>query len=244
MPELIKTISTDGIVEIIINRPEKCNALSEGLIKNLTKTVRKISFHETLRCVIISGEGRAFCAGADINDLKNLTYNNADQFIHRMHTAFQSLRDCPVPVIAKIHGPCIGAGLELAVSCDMRCASHNSTFSMPEVQIGVPSVIEAALLPRLMGWGKTAEMLFTGKTFNAEEAMKSGLVEKLASPSELDSAVEEWIRSIVSASASAIRAQKSLMHQWEKLMLDDAIESGISYFKKAYKKSELKTNFK
>ena len=115
---------------------------------------------------------------------------------------------------------------------------------MPEVQVGIPSVIEAALLPRLVGWGKASEILFTGKTFNAEEAMKSGLVEKLASPSELDRAVEEWIRSIVSASASAIRAQKSLMHQWEKLMLDDAIESGVSYFKEAYKKSELKTNFK
>ena len=244
MLEYIKTASNDGAVEVILNRPQKLNALSELLITNLTKVIREISSLDTLRCVVISAAGKGFSAGADIDELKNLNYKNAEIFIRHLHGACQAIRDCPVPVIAKVHGPCIGAGLELAASCDLRCAADTSTFSMPEVQVGIPSVIEAALLPRLVGWGKASEILFTGKTFNAEEAMKSGLVEKLASPSELDRAVEEWIRSIVSASASAIRAQKSLMHQWEKFMLDDAIESGVSYFKEAYKKSELKTNFK
>ena len=115
---------------------------------------------------------------------------------------------------------------------------------MPEVQVGIPSVIEAALLPRLVGWGKASEILFTGKKFAAEEAMKFGLVEKLARPSELDSAIEEWIKSICSASSSAIRAQKSLMHQWEQLTINDAIESGVSYFKESYKTDELKTKLK
>ncbi|MBR71441.1 MAG: enoyl-CoA hydratase [Rhodospirillaceae bacterium] len=244
MLEYIKTASNHGVVEVILNRPEKHNALSELLITNLTKVIRDISSSDKLRCVIVSGAGKGFSSGADIDELRNLNYKNAEIFIRHLHGACQAVRDCPVPVIAKVHGPCIGAGLELAVSCDLRCASYTSTFSMPEVQVGIPSVIEAALLPRLVGWGKASEILFTGKTFAAEEAMKFGLVEKLARPSELDSAIEEWIKSICSASSSAIRAQKSLMHQWEQLTINDAIESGVSYFKESYKTDELKTKLK
>jgi len=148
------------------------------------------------------------------------------------------VRDRPVPVIAKKDGPCLGGALELAVSCDMRGASERSTFAMPEVQAGIPSVIEAALLPRLMGWGRASELLYTGRTPTAEEALDSGIIEKVASPANLDHAVAAWTDAILPAGPKAIRTQKRLMRRWEQVMVDEAIEVGVASFREAYSSNE------
>ncbi len=238
MAELVKVSVTRGIAEITLNRPEKLNAMSRLLIKSLTATITNVSDDNTLRCVVISGAGRAFSAGADIAELKNLTPGKAEKFIRLLHTACQAVRDCPVPVIAKIDGPCLGGALELAASCDMRGASERSTFAMPEVQTGIPSVIEAALLPRLMGWGRASELLYTGRTLTAEEALNSGIIEKVASSDNLDHATAAWTNAILSAGPNALRAQKSLMRLWERVQIDEAIEVGVAYFREAYSSDE------
>jgi len=238
MTEPVTISLTRGIAEVTLSRPEKLNAMSRLLIKSLTATITNVSGDDTLRCVVISGAGRAFSAGADVVELKNLTLGNAEKFIRLLHRACQAVRDCPVPVIAKIDGPCLGGALELAVSCDMRGASERSTFAMPEVQVGIPSVIEAALLPRLMGWGRASELLYTGRTLTAEEALDSGIIEKIAPPSNLDHAVAAWTDAILSASPKAIRAQKRLMRRWEQVMIDEAIEVGVASFREAYSTDE------
>jgi len=233
MTELV-TMSLDRrIAEVTLRRPEKLNAMSRLLMKSLAAIIANISNDCSLRCVVITGAGSAFSAGADIAELRKLTPGNAEQFIRLLHTACQAIRDCPVPVIAKIDGPCLGGALELAASCDMRAASERSTFAMPEVQIGIPSVIEAALLPRLMGWGRASELLYTGRTLTAKEALSFGILEKVVSPEDLDHAIAGWTDAISSAGPKAIRAQKSLMRRWEQLMIDDAIEAGVAYFQEA-----------
>ena len=244
MTELVKVSLTGGIAVVTLNRPEKLNAMSRLLIEHLTATIMAVSDEDTLRCVVISGAGRAFSAGADVVELKNLTPGSAEQFIRLLHKACRAMRDCPVPVIAKIDGPCLGGALELAASCDMRGASEHSTFAMPEVQVGIPSVIEAALLPRLMGWGRASELLYTGRTLTAGEALNAGIIEKVALSANLDHAVAKWTDAILSAGPKAIRAQKKLMRQWEKVMIDEAIEAGVASFREAYGGDEPRTKLK
>ena len=244
MTKLVKMSLTGGIAVVTLNRPEKLNAMSRLLIEHLTATIMAVSDEDTLRCVVISGAGRAFSAGADVVELKNLTPGSAEQFIRLLHKACRAMRDCPVPVIAKIDGPCLGGALELAASCDMRGASEHSTFAMPEVQVGIPSVIEAALLPRLMGWGRASELLYTGRTLTAGEALNAGIIEKVALSANLDHAVAKWTDAILSAGPKAIRAQKKLMRQWEKVMIDEAIEAGVASFREAYGSDEPRTKLK
>ncbi len=217
-----------GRVRVVLDRADKLNALSLVLLGELSDAMNALAGHDDLRCVVLCGAGRAFSAGADLTDLRRLEPSHAERFIRGLHGACQAVRDCPVPVIAKIDGPCLGGALELAASCDMRAASHRSTFAMPEVRLGIPSVIEAALLPRLMGWGRASELLFTGRTLNADEARAAGLVEAVAEDPE--DIVKNWAGDILDAGPRAIRAQKRLMRVWERTHVDDAIEAGIAAF--------------
>src|SRR5262249_46018611 len=150
--------------------------------------------------------------------------DTARLFITRLHQACQAIRDCPVPVIARIGGFCLGGGLELAASCDFRIAAAAAQFGMPEVQVGIPSVIEAALLPGLIGWGKTREMLLTGAYYSGAEALAMGLVQRLVPAAELDVAVETAVAAICRAQPTAIRSQKALMSRWQRVSVDEGIQ--------------------
>jgi enoyl-CoA hydratase/carnithine racemase len=141
------------------------------------------------------------------------------------------VRAIPVPVIARVNGYCLGAGLEVAAGCDLRVASTRAMFGMPEVKVGMPSVIEAALLPRLVGVGRTAELVLLGENIDAARALAIGLVEKVVPPDELDAAVDAWLDAIVAAGPQAVRLQKALMREWERLPLDEAIRAGITTYR-------------
>jgi enoyl-CoA hydratase/carnithine racemase len=132
-----------------------------------------------------------------------------------------------VPVIARVNGWCLGAGLEIAAACDMRAAADTARFGMPEVLFGLPSGMEACLLPQLIGWGKTRELVFTGRHIDCAEAVASGLVERVAAPGDLDQAVEAWVSDILRAGPKAIRAQKELIRDWERMSIADAVQQGI-----------------
>jgi enoyl-CoA hydratase/carnithine racemase len=236
-----RTESNEIVSTITISRPAKLNVLNWQAIRDLTEKILEVSATPDLRCVIVQGGGdKAFIGGADIKDMCDLDPDSARDFITSLHEACQALRDCPVPVIAKIRGYCLGGGMEVAAACDMRFASTGSTFGMPEVNVGVPSVIEAALLPRLIGWGKTNELLMTGKIISADEAHSIGFLENVVDESELDSAVHELTTGILGAAPMAIRAQKSLMRKWEHMTVDESIQAGIDAFAEAYSTDEPK----
>ena len=227
------------IAQITVHRPAKLNVLNRESMITLRETFIKVSRRPELRAVILTGGGdKAFIGGADIAEMSKLNPKSAREFITTLHRACQSIRDCPAPVIARIHGYCLGAGMEIAAACDLRIASTEAQFGMPEVQVGIPSVIEAVLLPRLIGWGKTNELLLTGKTIPAAEAEAIRFVERVAAVDDLDDALREWTSAILSAGPLAIWSQKSLIRQWETLDVDDGIRAGIDTFAHSYTTNE------
>ena len=227
------------VARIVVDNQARLNILNSELIRQLTTAFRNLAENERLRVLILIGAGdRAFIGGADINEMVALDQASARDFISRLHEACVALRELPVPVIARISGYCLGAGLEILASCDLRVAADHSTLGMPEVRVGIPSVIEAALLPRLIGWGKAAELIYTGESISATEALACGLIQRVVHLDQLDQTVERWTEAILNAGPKALRLQKELMREWERLPLDQAIERGIESFVAAYETEE------
>ena len=224
---------------VTIDNQRRLNCLSTPIIVRLTAVLSDLAADASLRAVIITGAGdQAFIGGADLNELGALSSDSARLFITRLHQACSAIRNCPVPVIARINGYCLGAGLEIAASCDLRAAADHAQFGMPEVQVGLPSVIEAALLPGLIGWGRSREMLFTGNLYSAAEAASIGLIEKQVAAAALDTAIADWLEAILRAGPEAIRAQKALLNRWQRVSIEEGILAGIDALADAYKGDE------
>jgi enoyl-CoA hydratase/carnithine racemase len=236
------TERADGgvVATLTVSNPDRLNILDSVVLDAFAERIAEVASIERLGVVVLQGAGdRSFIGGADIRELAGLNPATARAFITRVHRACAGLRSLPVPVIAKISGYCLGGGLEVAAACDLRVATEQSQFGMPEVQLGFPSVVEAALLPQLIGWGRTKELVYAGRSFLAREVAGWGLVERVvATQRELDAAVEEWVTSILRAGPRAIRLQKELIGQWERLPLEKAIEAGIDIFGRAFETDE------
>jgi enoyl-CoA hydratase len=229
------------VAHVAIDHRAKLNCLSAGLMREFIAKVTALAADDTLRAMVLTGAGdKSFVAGANMLELKELDPSSAREFLTLVHGVCRVCRELPVPVIARVNGPCFGAGLELAAACDMRIAADTALFGMPEVKLGVPSVVEAALLPQLIGWGKTRVLVYTGETIDAATALDWGLVEKVVAKSDLDEAVEQWVASIVESGPRAIRLQKELVRSWESMPLTDAIAEGIRCMGKAYETDEPK----
>lgn len=224
---------------VTLENPGKINIVNSALCQELCDAIGTLSNDDDIRALVLTGAGdRAFIGGADIAEMVSLNTESARAFITELHEVCAAVRAAPVPVIARIQGYCLGGGLEVAAACDMRVASDDAVFGMPEVRVGIPSVIEAALLPTLVGWGKTRELLFTGANLNAAEALACGLIEKVVTADELDGAVALWLDGITASGPLAIRAQKALIRQWESLSLADAIAAGVDVFSASYETDE------
>ena len=227
------------IATVSIDNQRRLNCLSTPIIVELAAAMTRLAPHPALRAVVLTGAGaKAFIGGADLNELGGLCADSARLFITRLHDACKAIRDCPVPVLAKINGYCLGAGLEIAASCDLRAAADHAHFGMPEVQMGIPSVIEAALLPGLIGWGRTREMLLTGSLSSAADAAAMGFLQRVAPADRLDAAIADWLGGICRAKPQAIRAQKALMNRWERVSIDEGIYAGIDALSNAYTTGE------
>jgi enoyl-CoA hydratase/carnithine racemase len=227
------------VARVTVDNRAKLNCLSTELNVRLCQVFTELAGDASLRAVVLTGAGeKAFIGGADLNELGALCADSARLYITRLHQACAAIRDCPVPVIGRVNGFCLGAGLEVAASCDMRVAAETAQFGMPEVVMGIPSVIEAALLPGLVGWGKTREMLLTGAMFGAGEALAMGFVQKVVPAAELDAAVEHWLAAILRATPEAIRSQKALMNRWERVSVEEGVLAGIDALSDAYKTGE------
>jgi enoyl-CoA hydratase len=226
------------VARIFLNRPEKANALNSPALDALRRALRELAGERSLRTVILGGRGRTFCGGADRAELNALTAETAGAFVTRIHDVCQAIRELPVPVVARLHGAVIGAGLEIAAACDLRVAAQGTKFAMPEVRLGIPSVVEAALLPRLIGWGRTRELLLCGENIDAATALRWGLIEQVVEPAGLDEAIEAKLRAILAAGARAVRLQKKLIREWEDLPVGAAVQAGIRSFVEAWRTDE------
>jgi enoyl-CoA hydratase len=229
-----------GVATVVIDNAARLNALGSGLLVDFVEAMAVVGEDRALRVVVVTGAGeRAFVGGADIREMAQIDGPDAARaFITGVHEACAAVRACPVPVIARLQGYCFGAGLELAAACDFRIASETAELGMPEVRLGIPSVVEAALLPQLIGWGRTRRLLMTGETIDAECALSWGLVEEVTSADELDAAVEACVADILACGPVAIRRQKALISAWETLPLGEAIAAGVEAFADAYRTDE------
>ena len=223
-----------------IENAGKLNAINSALMGELVEGMGELAADDRLRAVVLTGAGpKAFIAGVDINEMARIENGaQATAFITRLHRCCAAIRDVPVPVIARIQGYAFGGGLELAAACDVRIAADAAVFGMPEVKLGIPSVIEAALLPTLVGWGRAREIMYLGENFSADEALQWGLVEHVVPASALDAAVEAWIAKLLTSAPRAVRLQKRLIRRWEDLPLAAAVQAGVEAFAAAYETDE------
>jgi enoyl-CoA hydratase len=232
-------ISTQGVATISIERDEKRNALNTATVNGIADAAEKLTLDKTLRAVVLRSAGtKAFSAGADIGELSSLDQSTAFGFIDNLRRAIQAIFDLPVPVICRIQGACIGGAMEMAAACDLRIASDNAGFCMPEVRVGIPSVIQAALLPRIMGRGRAGWLVLSGDVIDARTAFDWGFIEQIVAPEQLDSAVDEAVASILASAPEAVRTQKRLLKDWDSLPLDQAITASMETFAASYKGDE------
>jgi enoyl-CoA hydratase/carnithine racemase len=220
---------------VTIANERRLNCLTSSQNARIIETFETLAKDNAVAAVVLTGAGaKAFIGGADLNELGAADPDLARLYITRLHKACKAIRTCPVPVIGRINGFALGAGLEVAAACDFRVAVDHAVLGMPEVHMGLPSVIEAALLPGLIGWGKTREILITGETFGAAEALAMGLVEKVVPASGLDAAVEHWLTAILKGTPAAIRSQKALIDRWQRSSLEEGVLAGIDALSDAY----------
>jgi enoyl-CoA hydratase/carnithine racemase len=223
------------VARVTLSNPAKLNALDAAAILELTDAMRNLAGDAQLRAVVLTGEGdKAFSGGVDVQELGSATHATARAAITRLHRCITAVRECPVPVIARVNGYCIGGALELAAACDLRVAADHARFGMPEVRLGIPSVIEAALLARLMGAGRARWLLLTGELIDAAEALRWGLVERVVAAQGLDAEVDHALDAILDGGAEAMRTQKRLNRAYEELPFAEAVAASIDAFERAY----------
>lgn len=196
-----------GVAILRLNRPEKLNALSGEMIRELSDKLKQLEGDGELRVVILTAEGQAFCAGTDISELADLSEATAIEVSERGQNLCGQIEAFPVPVIAAINGIAAGGGCELALACHLRVASSGATFSLPETKLGLISAYGGTQrLTREVGEGRALEIMLTGKTVTAEEALDIGLVNRLAPSANLLTEAHSLANEIAQLAPLAIRA--------------------------------------
>lgn len=224
-----------GIIRLFIRNAGPLNILNSSVNRGLCDALAELAKDKDIRVLVMAGTGtKSFIGGADIKEMATLDQASAETFIRGLRDVCESVRMFPVPVIARIQGWCLGGGLEVAAACDLRIASDDSKYAMPEVKVGIPSVIHAALLPRLIGWGRARWLILTAATIDAPTALNWGLVEKVVPVADLDLAVASAAMAIAECGPEAMRNQKALLRQWEELPLSQSVDVSIKAFGQAY----------
>jgi enoyl-CoA hydratase len=237
MPALVRVEKKAGCAWVTLDRPP-LNLIVPELIAELRAAFETLARDEGVRAAVVTGAGRAFTAGMQVQVLRDLGPATAKALIASLHEAIHAVHDAPFPTVAMVNGPCLGAGFELAMACDLRVAAAGSQLGLPEVKVGAPSVIEAALLPALVGPGRAAEMLLTGDSVSAEQALAWGLVNRVAPAAELESVTAVLVGKILACAPTAIRLQKELIVRWRNTDLASAIRLGINAFAQNYASGE------
>ncbi len=227
------------VVRLTIRNAGPLNILNTAVIHGLRQGIEQFSRDPDIRALVIVGQGdRSMIGGADIKEMATLDQKSAETFITGLRDLCEAVRAFPGPTIARIPGWCLGGGLEFAAACDFRVAASDAKFAMPEVKVGIPSVIHAALLPRLIGWGRARWLVMTASAIDAPTALAWGLIDAVAGDSGLDAAVDGLLDTLLGCAPQALRAQKALLRQWEELPLRQSVELSIGVFGQAYLSGE------
>jgi enoyl-CoA hydratase len=226
-----------GVARLTLDR-SPLNVLTPSLIAALGVAFRELGADPALRVLVLGGAGRAFSAGVDVAAMRDLDAAGARALIETLRRTIRALEEVPVPTIARLHGHVLGGALELVLACDLRIAAASCRLGMPEITVGIPSVIQAALLPGLIGWGRTTELLFGGRPIDALEAERWGLVNRAIDDGALDRELESWVDRLLALPPDALRLQKALLARWRRVDLDTSIELSMDAFVRAYATGE------
>ncbi len=236
------TLEDHGVATLTFRNAGSLNILSSPVLTDLAQAFDALSKDERIRVLVLRGSGdKAFVAGADIKEMRGLNADNAAAFITRLRTVCEAARQFPTPVIARLPGWTLGGGLELACACDIRIASNRVQCGMPEVKVGIPSVIHAALLPRLIGAARAQWLLLTGDNIDAAQSLQWGLLDHVVAPDRLDEEVERLAKQLAGYGPQALRQQKRMLRAWEKQSIDAAIDESVQEFANAFKTGEPQT---
>lgn len=212
--KILKVEISDLIAWVTISRPEAMNALNTRFFNELDQVVAEINARDDIRVMVITGEGKAFVAGADIAEMVDKTAAEGSAFSRLGQNTFSSLGKMTIPVIAAINGFALGGGLELAMGCDFRIASSKARFGQPEVNLGlIPGYAATQRLPRLVGMGDALYLLMTADMIGAEDALRLGLVQKVVEPEELYDTVMGIAKNIISKGPKAVSLVKKVVRQ-------------------------------
>ena len=224
-----------GVVRLTICNAGPLNIFGSAAINGVREGLETLAMDRDIRVLVIAGQSeRSLVGGADIKEMVGFDPASAEKFITGFRDACEAVRAFPGPVIARMPGWCLGGGLEVAAACDFRVAAHDAKFGMPEVRVGIPSVIHAALLPRLIGWGRARWLVMTAENIDAATALAWGLIDRVAPSGELDATVEQTIAMLLECSPEALRAQTALLRQWEELPLKESVDLSIGVFGQAF----------
>ena len=214
----------DNIAIVTINRPEALNALNSTVITNLEQVVTTLENDRDIRCMILTGAGRSFVAGADIGEMSTLTKAEGEAFGKKGNDVFRKLETFPIPVIAAVNGFALGGGCEISMSCDIRICSENAVFGQPEVGLGItPGFGGTQRLARIVGTGKAKEMIYGARNIKAEEAYRIGLVNNVYPAEELMPAAKKLASTIARNAPIAVRNCKRAINEGIQVDMDQAI---------------------
>jgi enoyl-CoA hydratase/carnithine racemase len=233
--EFVRIGRDGGLVTIELINSKTLNIVGSSAIEELTEAFRAVSQDEDVRVIVLRGAGeKAFIGGADINEMATLDRFSGEAFIRRLAGLCAAVRECSVPVVARLAGWCLGGGLEVAMCCDLRIAEPGAKFGMPEVAVGIPSVIHAALMPALIGASHSAWLLLTGETIDAPTALTWGLVHEVVAADALDTRIAALTTRLAGFGPQAVRQQKRLLNKWFDMTTQDAIEDSVEQFGLAF----------
>jgi enoyl-CoA hydratase/carnithine racemase len=230
-----------GVLRLTICNAGPLNILGSAAIRGVREGLETLAGESGIHVLILAGQSeKSLIGGADIKEMATFDQAAAEKFITGLRDLCEAVRAFPAPVIARMPGWCLGGGLEVAAACDFRISAHDGKFGMPEVRVGIPSVIHAALLPRLIGSGRARWLVMTAENIDAATALAWGLVDVVAPEGGLDAAVEKTVDALLKCGPQALRAQKDLLRQWEELPLTESVNLSIGLFGRSFLTDEPK----
>jgi enoyl-CoA hydratase len=227
----------DSCAWVTIDRPP-LNLFNPALVAELTTVFAELRADEGVRVAVIGGSGPHMTAGMQLEEMRDLTPATAESLITALRDAIDAVYTAPFPTVAMIHGACLGAGFELALACDLRVLADDARLGLPEVRVGIPSVIHAALLTQMIAPHLANELLLTGDAIDADIAQRWGLANRVVPRDELRRETERLVDAILRCGPQAIRLQKELIVHWRNTDLQKAIAAGISTFGQAFTTGE------
>jgi len=233
------SVAPNGVGTLTISNAGTLNILGTPVIEGMQAALGHVARTSAVRVLIIRGQGdKAFVAGADIKEMAVLDEQGAAVFIEKLRQLCDAVRLLSIPVIARIPGWTLGGGLEFALACDLRIGSTAARLGMPEVQVGIPSIIHAALMPRLIGKARSSWMLLTGEVADAEQGLAWGLLDRVVEPDQLDTEIARVADGLAQLGTQVLAQQKRLLREWEDEPLETSIRNGVTEFAAAFTTGE------